>query len=391
MIEKAVILVVDDEPTNIDVVSDIFMEQYDLRVAHNGERALKALQRITVDLILLDVQMPQIDGYETARRIRDDAALAGVPIIFLTGKADDDSIVQGFRAGGNDYVTKPFNPEELKVRVANHIRTARLQKSLEALNRELTERVEAEVAQRMQVVRESREKELMLIQQSKMASMGEMIGVIAHQWKQPLNALAVLTEGIAFLQQAGKLDNTRAQDFADRARTLIDQMVTTIDDFSNFFKPSKQRIHFRACESVEEIIRMFAGQFEKQNIKAVVHPHEHFSVHGYPNEFKQVILNLLNNAREAILEQGVAGQIDCFFELSPQTGTIRIRDNGGGIPGEMLPQKVFEPYFTTKTKGSGIGLQISKTIIEKNMQGRLWAHNVEGGAEFVVELPLSKE
>lgn len=133
MPNKPIILVVDDEPSNIAILTNTLSEQYDVRVAHNGERALKAAAKIPLDLILLDIQMPGMNGFEVAQKIRQQADMANVPIIFITGDKNEESILRGFEAGGNDYITKPFFPRELKARVHNHLQLRRTQKFLEMI------------------------------------------------------------------------------------------------------------------------------------------------------------------------------------------------------------------------------------------------------------------
>lgn len=130
---KAVVLIVDDEQTNIDIVSKILDSKYDLRVAHNGKRALSAIEKIEIDLILLDIQMPEMDGFEVAKTIRKEKKYDHIPIIFLTSQNNEDSVVGGFDVGGNDYITKPFNPKELLARVATHLHVHQLQKFLEMI------------------------------------------------------------------------------------------------------------------------------------------------------------------------------------------------------------------------------------------------------------------
>ncbi|MET0052232.1 MAG: diguanylate cyclase [Candidatus Thiodiazotropha sp.] len=130
MENKPTILIVDDEPVNIKLVADLLADQYTLKVALNGEQAIHLFETYDIELILLDIQLPDVDGYEVARRIRSDEQNSDVPIIFLTSRSDENSIVEGFEAGGNDYLTKPFNARELDVRVANHLNTYRLQKKV---------------------------------------------------------------------------------------------------------------------------------------------------------------------------------------------------------------------------------------------------------------------
>lgn len=261
------------------------------------------------------------------------------------------------------------------------------QEKLKYLNRNLKEQVNEEI-------KKNREKENLLIQQSKMASMGEMIGVIAHQWKQPLNVIVMQAYLIEVLIEDDNFDKEELKSIQNAIENQIDFMSQTIDDFRNFYRPDKRKEPFQPCESFFKVKEMFEGSFEKSNILVTVHEHEHFTSLGYPNEFMQVALNILNNAKDVIVERGIKdGKIDCYISNDDEFGVIRIQDNGGGIPQELLPDRLFEAYISTKEsdKGTGIGLEISKTIIEQNLHGRLSAHNIETGAEFMIELPILKE
>ncbi|KJU83655.1 PAS/PAC sensor signal transduction histidine kinase [Candidatus Magnetobacterium bavaricum] len=260
-----------------------------------------------------------------------------------------------------------------------------MEESLFELNRLLEERVHQETMLKV-------EKEQLLIQQSKMASMGEMINSITHQWKQPLNAISVMVMELAEAHTFGELDNNYLNKMRDNIQQQVLFMSKTMDDFKNFLRPSKEKVSFDIKQATEDIIAMFSPLFKKGNIHITLHSpvEETFEVSGYPNEFKQVILNLINNSRDAIVstmsETPTEGRID--IGISNEGGIIlTIRDNGGGISPELLP-RIFEPYFTTKSsdKGTGIGLYISKTIIEDNMGWHITARNIDGGAEFRIEI-----
>jgi len=267
----------------------------------------------------------------------------------------------------------------------------RLEGELRRLNETLAEQVETEVTARIAVQEEKKAQEELLLQQSKMAAMGEMIGAIAHQWNQPLNVIALIVQNFAEDYRDGEVDEKQVEKLENQLIEQVRFMSQTMNDFRNFFKPSKEKTVFAACESAGSVAKLLKPQFDKHRVTVTIHPHEHFQVNGYPNEFKQVVLNILNNARDVFEEKKQAGQIDLLFEHDEAYGTIRIRDNGGGVPETLLPEKLFEPYVTTKgEKGTGIGLQICKTIIEKNMGGNLSVQNVENGAEFVIRLPLFK-
>lgn len=259
----------------------------------------------------------------------------------------------------------------------------KLEEDLKTLNENLSLRVEQQVEERMQLLKEKENQQMIMIQQSKMADMGEMIGAITHQWKQPLNILALLLSNL-------EDDRGDYEAFEKQARDQIAFMSQTINDFRNFFRPTKKKIYFSPYENIEKIRRMFGMHFKKEGITIDTEKLAHINVLGYPNEFTQVILNLFNNMRDVFIERKTQNRkIICSSSTNNRTLEIRIKDNGGGIPDALLPEKLFEAYTSTKgDRGTGLGLKIAKTIIEEHMQGKLWAHNLKQGAEFVLELPI---
>ncbi|MCG6552727.1 MAG: DUF3365 domain-containing protein [Candidatus Magnetominusculus sp. LBB02] len=275
-------------------------------------------------------------------------------------------------------------------------------KQLEALTHDLQRRV-AEGIEKYQ------QQEQLLIQQSKMAAMGEMIGAIAHQWRQPLNAVGVLIQDMQDAQAFGELDKDYMDNSVEKAMEQIQFMSKTIDDFRTFFKPAKTKMPFNIKKSLEEILSIISAQLVNHQIiyKLVCRfddadidtdsdtPCGGITVLGYPNEFKHVIVNIINNAKDAIIERRGRGGLSfgegkIIIEMSKEEKVavvIRITDNGGGIP-PKIRDKIFEPYFSTKgdSKGTGIGLYMSKVIIENNMGGRLCCEHIENGTTFVIEL-----
>jgi signal transduction histidine kinase len=232
------------------------------------------------------------------------------------------------------------------------------------------------------------EQEQMLIQQSKMAAMGEMIAHIAHQWRQPLNALAEVIGDINESFRAGKLNGGAIDGYVERGTVLAEKMSETIDDFGNFFKPTKKKVLFGVLKSVENTLELLSATLIHSRIAVDVTGDGAVSIFGYENEFSQVLLNIINNARDVLVDNKVENPriaVVCLREGGD--AVIRISDNGGGIPDAVM-NKIFDPYFTTKEErsGTGIGLYMAKTIIETNMGGTLRAHNEKGGAVFTISI-----
>jgi signal transduction histidine kinase len=218
--------------------------------------------------------------------------------------------------------------------------------------------------------------------------MGEMIGNIAHQWRQPLNVLGLNLQDLPLAY--GKAEFTKEYLTASvrQSMQLIMHMSHTIDDFRNFFIIDKEKVNFSVNQVIRKTLALVEESFKEQMVFTVFNSASDPKVVGYPNEYAQVLLNVLINSRDALVGNSIDDArivIQSFTEAGKSIVTIT--DNAGGITREII-DRVFDPYFTTKgpDKGTGIGLFMSKTIIEKNMGGSLTVHNAERGAEFRIEL-----
>lgn len=258
---------------------------------------------------------------------------------------------------------------------------------------------------------EKRNNEQLLIQQSRLAAMGEMIGAIAHQWRQPLAAVGGILINIQDGIEYGDVDKEEFAKFISNAEELLKYMSGTIDDFRGFFKPSHQKEHFDVVVAVCKAAHMVTGLLKNHQVsmrvtkhpgtdRAVtiqdyIHPPKEpgMESEGYPNELQQVFINLFTNSKDAILEhEQTDGRIDVGIYTEKDHVIVEVKDNGGGADDDVL-QKAFDPYFTTKEegKGTGIGLYMAKMIVEKNMDGWIDAVNENGGLKVTVKLPLRGE
>lgn len=260
--------------------------------------------------------------------------------------------------------------------------------------RDITERREAERAlrqetvERLQAVEALREKERMLIQQSRLAAMGEMIGNIAHQWRQPLNNLGLIVQQLPIFHDYGELSGEFLDESVQQAMDIIQHMSKTIDDFRNYFRPNKEKVEFRVRDTIDTTLSLIKDSFKNRYISIDVVATDDPVIYGYRNEFAQVLLNILNNARDIITERDIDDpRVTIMIFSEGGRAVVTIADNAGGIP-EEIRGKIFDPYFTTKgpQSGTGVGLFMSKAIIEKNMGGRLTARNSDVGAEFRIEV-----
>lgn len=253
--------------------------------------------------------------------------------------------------------------------------------ALRKMNETLEQRVSAEVAA-------NRDKDHLLIQQSRLAAMGEMVHNIAHQWRQPLNSLGLIISNILDDFKFKTLTQETLEQDAASARRLIERMSTTIDDFRDFFRPDREKSDFDVAESVREAVFIIEAALKSNHIEMQVDVPSGLTATGFPSQFGQAVLNLLVNAKEAIRDNKVAnGQIRVALRQEGDNAVLSVEDNGGGIDPDVLP-RLFDPYFTTKDQGTGIGLYMAKMIIERNMSGEIRAENIEHGARFILRIPL---
>lgn len=251
-------------------------------------------------------------------------------------------------------------------------------------NHELKKKVKIEIAKRI-------EGEKVILEQSKMAAMGEMIGAIAHQWKQPLNVLGLHIQDMYLAYKNDEIDAEYIDTFKDDSMAIVRHMSSTIDDFRNFFNPSKKKMQFCIEDTLANTLKIVSVQMKNNFIDVIFESDEEHYIVGFKNELEQVFLNILSNAKDALCESSKKEKfIKITTRMADNNVEICFEDSADGIKNDVM-QRVFEPYFTTKEegKGTGIGLYMSKEIIEKHMGGRISVSNGEFGARFVILLPVS--
>jgi len=217
----------------------------------------------------------------------------------------------------------------------------------------------------------------LLLQQSRLASMGEMVSIIAHQWRQPLNFLSMANMNLKKIHT----DNQDSQMLIGESNKQIEYMSSTIDSFRNFYNPSKKREQFSVESASKEVLKISSHCLNLAHIKVTLTVTENFKIYGNKNEFEQVLLNIINNAKDAIIERKIKNP---FISLFINKGMITIKDNAQGIDKEYI-NKIFDPYFSTKAESDGIGLYISKMIIEQEMGATLQVKSNSENTTFIIE------
>ena len=267
--------------------------------------------------------------------------------------------------------------ETLEKRVQNKT------KELKELNETLELRIKKEIAK-------NEEKQKVMFWQSRLASLGEMLANIAHQWRQPLTELNLT---IYSMKKASKnRDYIEVQKFYDESKTSIKNMSNTIDDFTNFFKPNKEKHYFKIKGSIDESLNIMEKLLKGEKV-VVKTQFEDIEVLGITNELSQVIVNLIKNSIDAFVHNSILTRvISITAKLESKFVIIELEDNAGGITGESL-YKIFEPYFTTKhqSQGIGLGLFISKMICEKGFNGSLDVESKKSTTTFTIKIPLERK
>lgn len=412
------ILLVDDNPTNLAVLAQTLKNAgLSIRIETDGESAIEQLEDETEqpELILLDVQMPGIDGFETCRRIKSNPQTQEIPVIFMTALSDTDSKVKGLSLGAVDYITKPFEGEEVLARVRVHLELRYLTKKLENWN----EQLEKNVAERTAALQQT---QVQLVQQEKFATIGQLVAGVAHEINNPIGCISNnIAPAYEYLQDITQIIHLYQQHYPQPV-VEIEQALEDLDiefalkDFPNLLesiKVSSQRI-----QDISESMRNFSRSDSNKLVQADIHSGLYSTlmilrhrlkavgsrkeievikqygnlpeIQCYPGLLNQVFTNLLANAIDA-LEDVAAPKIHISTEKTiTDKIVIRIADNGTGMSQE-IQQKLFEPLFTTKPlgKGTGLGMAIARAIIEETHQGKISVSSELGkGTEFTIEIPL---
>ncbi|HBA87228.1 MAG TPA: hypothetical protein DCZ75_04345 [Geobacter sp.] len=321
---------------------------------------------------VLQVLAGDMDSYSQEMRfLRRDGSI--VWINFTVGSVRDTDGAPAYSISVVEEITKRKRAEEA---------LAEKQLLLEETNQYLEQRV-------AEIVLDSRRKDQILIQQGRQAAMGEMIGNIAHQWRQPLNTLGLIVQELLMTYGHDESYKESLETNVKKAMGLISHMSKTIEDFRNYFRPEKEKMPFNINEAVATTLSLIEPTFTNLDIDIEVIEKDVTEFNGYANEYSQVLLNILLNSKDAFAESGTVKQRVIVITIFKENNrsVVTVADNAGGIAEEIIG-KIFDPYFSTKgpDNGTGIGLFMAKTIIERNMGGRLTVRNTAEGAEFRIEV-----
>ena len=381
------VLIVDDTPENLRVLSAILRGRgYTARPAPSGRLAIQAARRAPPDVILLDINMPEMNGYEVCEALKADPSLASIPVIFISALNEEVDKVRAFEVGGVDYVTKPFQVEEVLARTHTHLALRRAQLSLETKNIELESALQDLAAAQAQ-----------LVHQEKMASLGVLTAGVAHELNNPINFICSCTIGLKKVlgRSRSQLDDaliTAVDELAEGIETGADRAARIIEGLQLFSHPStnaKSMTDLHA--SIDSALLMLSHQLKEVTVRKEYG--EIPKVEVSPVSFQQVVVNLVKNAVDATNDQPGEGEIVIGTQHVRRGADdwvrILVQDNGPGVA-PAARGRLFDPFFTTKEVGQGVGLglAISHGIVREH-GGRLDCENGQApGATFRLEIPV---
>ncbi|OKH39473.1 hybrid sensor histidine kinase/response regulator [[Phormidium ambiguum] IAM M-71] len=433
--EPNTLLIVDDNPTNIKLLYDLLKDQgFRILVAKDGQSAIEKLEVANPDLVLLDVMMPGIDGFTTCQIIKSQPKYQDLPIIFMTALSENENKVKGLSLGAVDYITKPFQPDELLARINLHLKLSRLTKELEEKNNhlyEMNELLEQKVEERTAALQKA---QTQLIFNEKMSFLGQLIAGITHEINNPINfidgnlkyAHDYVKELINVIDLYQKNYPNPVQEITEKIEAvelnyimsdllnLIDSMkegtkrISEINQSMRTFSRSdaQSKLLFNPHEGLESTLLLFKHRLKANEVRPAIEVIKEYDtlpeINCYPGSLNQVFMNLVANAIDAVEESNI-GRSFAEIKANPNRIIIRtkldkeneqviisIQDNGSGIKQENQ-SRIFEQFFTTKiiTKGTGLGMTISRHIVEEKHGGTIDFVSTPGkGTEFTVTLPI---
>jgi len=370
---EVTILVVDDEPINRQVLrNQLEMVGYRVEVAIDGLQGLKLLEKLNPQVILLDVMMPRLSGYQTCYRIRQKYSASELPIILLTAKDQPEDTVRGFQHGANDYLTKPFSREELLIRVQFHLKLSK---------------ATSEVYRMMDDLRGMQNQ---LIQSAKLAAVGEMTSGIAHELKTPLAGISTILSGVELAKQLHQEIDMDAT--CSRVNLLVQRCSAIIDHMRNYSRRTEEthsqtqiinQLLKNTLLLVEPQLKRIGGKL-KLNLG-----HDLPFVVGNDIQLEQVFINLCNNACDA-MEQSEERILTIQSMAVGDEVLVRVSDTGTGMRPEVQ-ERIFESFFTTKSsaKGTGLGMSISQNIVEQHKGQIRFNSELGRGTTFEIYLPVA--
>ncbi len=397
------VYVVDDTQENIQVVGNMLKQEgINISIARNGEQALAGIMKRLPDLILLDVTMPGMDGYEVCERLKANEATKEIPVIFLTGRTNTEDILKGFKVGAVDYVLKPFNSAELLSRVHTHLE---LKDSKDVINKQ-NEEIKKQNDEITAAFDELTRTQTKLIESQKMASLGELVAGMAHEINTPVgigiqgtSTVINRTKGFADTVKDNKLSKNALIEYIEfiynTSTLVLSNLQRTAELVKSFKKVSvdhmveeKQTVNINSY--LKDVLTTLSPKLTNKNINIHLNIDDEIELESYPSAFAQVITNLIVNSLIHGFEESNQGDISITV-IKNQNNQVEIKytDNGKGMTAEVK-NKIFDPFFTTnKQKGTGLGMHIIFNIVTQKLKGEISCESEPNkGVTFTILIPL---
>ena len=375
------LLIADDEPDMLRFLKSQLQGHYRVYESVDGLQALEKAAQYQPDIILLDMMMPEMDGLQVCRELRNRTLTESIPVILLTARADEETKISALSAGANDFLSKPFSTTELHVRVKNLVDIQLSRKRVARQNQVLQGTLD-----------QLKDTEIQLVQSEKLASLGRLSAGIIHEINNPLNYART---GLFALRNKGKLlpegETVEFEEILKDIEDGVNRVKTIVTDLRTFTHPDTENIsEVNIADSVKSALRFMAHDL-RENIKVVEEVDPELTIPVNKNQFIQVLVNLFQNSVDSLKQNSFsngAGELLIKTERTPTKRKIIIRDNGKGIPEEQMG-KIFDPFFTTKEIGQGMGLGLSICYRIINQYGGAIKVKSQPGeyAEFTLEFP----
>lgn len=355
----ATILIVDDNPNNLQVLGNLLREnKYKVAFAQDGFQAIEIAEKILPELILLDVMMPEIDGFQVCENLKSKAQTRNIPVIFLTAKTETEDILQGFKSGGVDYITKPIKKEELLARVKTHV-------ELEIARRDLKDAIQFK---------------------------NKIFSIIAHDLRGPIGNFNSLID--ILLTNKDIFTVEKIMESLNEIKKMSDNIYMMLNNLLSWAKNEMETLEikkeiFNINEVIKKSIELVSLNAKMKNIQVVFEENENLMVEADSETIASVVRNLLSNAIKFSNENSI---VKVFLKKDNNYAEIVVQDNGTGIP-EEAKDKIFSEteyyssFGTAREKGTGIGLKLCKSFIEKN-NGKIWFESKPGDTRFYFTVPL---
>lgn len=380
---KQRVMIVDDEPSNQRIFMETLEDMSENKVYVSGEEALADVDHFLPDLVLLDIMMPGLDGYEICKRMKANPNLQNTKIILVSGKAMIEERLKGYEFGADDYITKPFVSEELLAKAKVFLRLTKFEKEMNQLNSYLDKKIKEKT-------QELYETQAMLMNAAKMAALGEMAGGVAHEINNPLASISLVSQQIKNLvsKDASKWQD-KILEMSEIVSDSVHHIASIVHGLRTFSRDaSKDAFSSTPLKSVvKNTLNLCQAKLASSKVKLEVGElSDEVHIYCRPVQIAQVLLNLIANAFDAV-ESLPEKWVKISFQDKKDHIEISVIDSGKGVP-EELREKIFQPLFTTKEvgKGTGLGLSISKGIIKAH-SGTLTLNTESPYTEFTLLLP----